>query len=51
MSPSWQYRTDRKHAEFRAWLQELDHEVEDLPEGTFKSSGTNIRTLLVTIRK
>jgi hypothetical protein len=29
----------------------LDHEVENLPEGTFKSSGTNIRTLLVTIRK
>jgi type I restriction-modification system DNA methylase subunit len=51
MSPAWQYRTDRKHAEFRAWLQELDHEVEDLPGGTFKSSGTNIRTLLVTIRK
>jgi len=32
-------------------LQELDHDVEDLPEGTFKSSGTNVRTLLVTIRK
>jgi hypothetical protein len=51
MSPAWQYRTDRKHAEFRAWLEELDHEVEDLPGGTFKASGTNIRTLLVTIRK
>jgi 16S rRNA G1207 methylase RsmC len=51
MSPSWQYRTDCKHAEFRAWLKELDPEVEELPEGTFKSSGTNIRTLLVTIRK
>ena len=51
MSPAWQYRTDRKHAEFRAWLKQLDRDVEDLPEGTFKSSGTNIRTLLVTIRK
>jgi hypothetical protein len=51
MSPAWQYRNDCKHAEFRAWLKEWDHEVEDLPEGTFKSSGTNVRALLVTIRK
>jgi hypothetical protein len=51
MSPAWQYRTNRKHAEFRAWLDELDHDVEELPEGTFNCSGTNIRSLLVTIRK
>lgn len=51
MSPAWQYRTDRKHAAFRAWLKQLDHDVEDLPEGTFKASGTNIRTVLVKIRK
>jgi protein-L-isoaspartate O-methyltransferase len=51
MSPAWQYRTDHKHSEFRDWLKQLDHEVEDLPEGTFKASGTNIRTVLVTIRK
>ena len=51
MSPAWQYRTDCKHAEFRDWLAHLDHEVEHLPEGTFKSSGTNIRSLLVTIHK
>jgi predicted RNA methylase len=49
-SPAWQYRMDKKHAEFRAWLEPLDHEVEDLPEGTFKCSGTNVRALLVTIR-
>ncbi len=51
MSPAWQYRADRKHAEFRAWLEALDHDVEDLPEGTFNASGTNVRSLLVTIRK
>ena len=51
MSPAWQYRRDNKHSEFRAWLEQLRHEVEDLPEGTFKSSGTNVRALLVTIRK
>jgi len=50
-SPAWQYRTDRKHSEFRTWLETLDHEVENLPEGTFNSSGTNVRSLLITIRK
>ncbi|MGH7969837.1 MAG: methyltransferase, partial [Limisphaerales bacterium] len=50
MSPAWQYRTDSRHAEFRAWLAQVDHEVETLPEGTFKCSGTNVRSLLVTIR-
>ena len=51
MSPAWQYRTDRKHAEFRARLEALDHDVEDLPEGTFNSNGTNVRSLLLTMRK
>ena len=50
-SPAWQYRKDRKHAEFRAWIEELDHEVEDLPGGAFKASGTDIRTVLVKISK
>ncbi len=50
-SPAWQYRTDRKHAEFRTWLETLDYDVEQLPEGTFNSSGTNVRSLLVRIRK
>ncbi len=51
MAPAWQYRIDNKFAGFRAWLANLEHEVEALPEGTFKASGTNIRALLVTIHK
>jgi len=51
MSPAWQYRANHKHADFRAWLGALDHAVENLPEGTFKTSGTNVRALLVTIHK
>ena len=50
-SPAWQYRAAGNHAEFRAWLEGLDHEVEQLPEGTFNASGTNVRALLVTIHK
>jgi len=51
MSPAWQYRTDRKHPDFRTWLETLDHAVEEPLEGTFNSSGTNVRALLVTIRR
>ena len=50
MSPAWQYRADAKHAGFRAWLERLEHEVEELPAGTFKSSGISVRAQLVTIR-
>ena len=34
-----------------AWLKQMPYEVEDLPEGTFKCSGTNVRSLLITINK
>ena len=51
MSPAWQYRIDRKHKDFGTWLKTLQHKVEDLPEGTFKVSGTHVRALLVTIRR
>jgi len=51
MSPAWQYRTDRKHPDFRTWLETLDHAVEEPPEGTFNSSRTNVRALPVTIRR
>ncbi|MGH7971353.1 MAG: hypothetical protein ACREIC_21760 [Limisphaerales bacterium] len=50
MSPAWQYRADDKFDDFGIWLQQLEHEVEELPEGTFKTSGTNGRALLVSIR-
>lgn len=48
-SPSWQFRTDRKFVEFRDWLGTLDHDVDEIPEGSFAVSGTNIRTLMLTI--
>jgi len=50
--PSWQYRTDKKHAAFKAWFESLDDAgCEELPAGTFKDSGTNVRSLLLTIVK
>lgn len=44
------FREDRRHAEFRAWA--LDHgEIDDLPDGSFKASGTDVRTIVVRMVK
>lgn len=45
------FRQDRKAAEFRAWLEEVGGESEQLPPGTFQSSGTGVSTRLVVIRR
>lgn len=41
----------KETSEFREWLYSLYPEVEELPEGTFKEAGTNVRTFIVTVRK
>ncbi len=50
--PSWQFRTDKKSAAFKAWFESLPSAtIEELPAGTFKDSGTNVRALLLIIDK
>lgn len=49
MAPGFEFRSDRKSAEFRDWLDEVDAHYEDLPEGSFKASGTGVSTRIVTI--
>lgn len=52
MGAGWTFRQDRKATEFREWLHARKYwEVEELPVGTFKESGTMVNTVLVTIRK
>jgi len=51
MSPSWEFRSDRKSAEFREWLELKHAEYEPLPDGSFKKSGTGVSTRLVVIEK
>lgn len=51
MSPAFQYRTTSPFWEFRDFLFNFGDGTEDLPEGAFKSSGTNVRTVMVTIVK
>lgn len=49
MAPGFEFRQDRKSAEFRQWLEDVNAAVEDLPDGSFKASGTAIRAKLVII--
>ncbi len=50
MSPGFTFGTQKKRAAFRAFVEE-NGEFENLPDGTFKEAGTNVRTVLVTLRK
>jgi predicted RNA methylase len=45
------YRTNEKSLKFRAFLEEHNAIVEDLPDGAFKESGTMVRACLIKIVK
>lgn len=51
MSTSWKSGSQKKQNEFKEWLKEVNAKVEDIEQGAFKQSGTNIKTLMVTIDK
>lgn len=51
MSSSFEFRSDRKSTEFRAWLESVNALGESLPDGAFKASGTGVSTRMVTIEK
>lgn len=51
MSPSGFNNSDKRSVGFRAWLSGLDHQIEELPAGTFKASGTNVVSMLVKINR
>ncbi|MGV3619091.1 MAG: ParB/RepB/Spo0J family partition protein [Fimbriimonas sp.] len=50
MSPSWRFRDNAKSADFRAFIERAGGETWELPEGTFKESGTSIRTVILRLR-
>lgn len=43
------FRTDARTAAFNAFLQERGGHVEELPENSFKASGTGVHTVIITI--
>lgn len=47
MSPSFTFRQDSRTVAFRSFLDDMEAETEVLPEGSFKSSGTGINTVIV----
>ena len=51
LSPSFEFRSDRKSTEFRDWLQEVNATWENLPDGAFKASGTGVSTRLLVIER
>lgn len=50
-SLSWTYGSQKKQIEFREWLDEVGAYTEEIPENTFKESGTSIKTMLIKINK
>lgn len=49
MSAGVKFRDNKLAREFRDFIDEHGGEIEDLPEGSFKSSGTMVRSVIVTI--
>lgn len=51
MSTSWTFSQQKKQVEFREWIEEVEAEVIQNEQGTFKTSGTMVSSVLVIIRK
>jgi predicted RNA methylase len=49
MSASVTFRSNKLSTDFRDLIRERGGKIEALPEGAFKASGTNVRTVIVTI--
>ncbi|MDX4955912.1 methyltransferase [Delftia acidovorans] len=49
MSAGVTFRTDARTTAFNAFVQERGGQVEELPENSFKASGTGVHTVIVTI--
>lgn len=49
MSPGPFFRNDRKATEFRQWFQSYGGRKQDIPAGTFKTSGTSVASVLAVI--
>ncbi len=51
MSPTWQTKTTKKAKAFRERLESYDWEIEEVPAGTFKKSGTDVATVILVVKK
>jgi protein-L-isoaspartate O-methyltransferase len=52
MAGGTEFRENRKNTDFLEWAsQQPDFEILQLPEGSFKESGTGVNTIILTIQK
>lgn len=51
MSPHHTFANDAKSEAFRFWKEQSGADTEEVDEGAFKESGTNIRTVIVSVTK
>jgi len=50
-SKHWQTSTNKKETEFRNWLTTVGAEIQEIPAGTFKESGTMVGSVIIVINK
>ncbi|MBX3253953.1 MAG: PRTRC system protein E [Chitinophagaceae bacterium] len=50
-SGSWKHGSQKKHKQFREWLDNMVTTEEEIPAGMFKESGTMVSTILLRIVK
>ena len=50
-STHWQKSENRKEIEFRDWLKSKKNDIDEVPAGSFKESGTNVAGVIVIINK
>lgn len=50
-SAHWEFATEQKCEAFRNWLQEVEGARYEIEQGSFRESGTSIKTLAVVITK
>lgn len=50
-SKSWTFGSQKKQVDFKGWLEDIGADWFDLEQGSFKSSGTNVSGVLITVMK
>jgi phospholipid N-methyltransferase len=50
-SKHWQKSNNKTETQFRNWLKEVKADIEEIPSGTFKESGTMISSCIIIINK
>jgi len=50
-STSWYNGKQKKQIEFKEWLNSIKHDIIFIDSGSFKESGTNVKTIMLKIKK